>query len=206
MNEHAGFGCLLSVLIVVVFTLVFHEVERADPPTHRSGPGPPIVSHRVAPQQPAPPARAEVAAEISARTAQVAIVEPTPSTSTGPLIEAIDPPPPAVSLVASPSHKQLPGRPAGSSIQPVFTPTISDLAASAPTATPTPTRRIDPPAPRRQTPRSAVTTIEHGERLVDVAVRVYGSADAMPKLWRANRDRLPSIDSPVTEGWLLRTP
>ena len=51
-----------------------------------------------------------------------------------------------------------------------------------------------------------MTVIEKGERLVDVAIRIYGTAEAAGRIWLANRDRLASVDAPVAEGWLLRTP
>ena len=40
----------------------------------------------------------------------------------------------------------------------------------------------------------------------DVALRVYGTADDVDALWRANRDALPRPDSPLSPGTLLRTP
>ncbi len=55
-------------------------------------------------------------------------------------------------------------------------------------------------------PRSAFTVVRKDETLRDVAVRVYGSADQLDSLWRANRDLLPRADSPLPAGSVLRTP
>jgi hypothetical protein len=48
--------------------------------------------------------------------------------------------------------------------------------------------------------------VEPGETLTDVATRVYGSADATEAVWKANRDQIARIDSPLVRGMLLRTP
>jgi nucleoid-associated protein YgaU len=55
-------------------------------------------------------------------------------------------------------------------------------------------------------PQAAFTEVQKGETLRDVAKRVYGSTDALDSLWRANRDVLPHIDSPLSSGSVLRTP
>jgi hypothetical protein len=63
------------------------------------------------------------------------------------------------------------------------------------------------PGPSAQPePRSPFTVVRKGETLRDVAVRVYGSADPLDSLWRANRDLLPRQDSPLAPGSVLRTP
>jgi nucleoid-associated protein YgaU len=62
------------------------------------------------------------------------------------------------------------------------------------------------PAPVSTGPRSAFTVVQGGETLKDVAVRVYGSANHLVLLWRANRDVLPRSDSPLAAGAVLRTP
>ncbi len=48
--------------------------------------------------------------------------------------------------------------------------------------------------------------VEPGEKLADVATRVYGSPDEAEALWRANRDQVAMIDSALAKGTLLRTP
>jgi hypothetical protein len=55
-------------------------------------------------------------------------------------------------------------------------------------------------------PRAAFTVVERDETIGDVAVRIYGSIDALDVLWRANRDLLPQKDSPLSPGTFLRTP
>jgi len=55
-------------------------------------------------------------------------------------------------------------------------------------------------------PRSAFTVAKAGETIEDVARRIYGTIDESVALWRANRDTLPSRDSPLSPGMLLRTP
>lgn len=74
---------------------------------------------------------------------------------------------------------------------------------------------IEPPSPHETAPaaqrdsrlaRKTFTAVTPGERLQDVARRVYGTADATERLWRANRDTLPGPDSPLQPGMLLRTP
>jgi hypothetical protein len=55
-------------------------------------------------------------------------------------------------------------------------------------------------------PHSAFTVVERDETIGDVALRIYGSIDAVDLLWRANRDFLPNKDSPLSPGTFLRTP
>ena len=69
---------------------------------------------------------------------------------------------------------------------------------------PLPLSRLEISAVRR--PGSAFITSLPGETLADLAARVYGSADAVEVLWRANRDQLEAPDSPIRPGSLLRTP
>jgi hypothetical protein len=71
-------------------------------------------------------------------------------------------------------------------------------AAAPPKA---PKKRPPPPSPR---PSFAI--VEQGESLADVAARVYGSEDAAEALWKANRDQVERVDSPLARGTLLRTP
>ena len=60
--------------------------------------------------------------------------------------------------------------------------------------------------PRPVPPRSSSTVVLAGESLADVAVRVYGLTESVEALWRANRDLLTRVDSPLPRGTLLRTP
>jgi hypothetical protein len=64
-----------------------------------------------------------------------------------------------------------------------------------------------PRSPNRTAgPRGDFTVVEPGETLADVAERVYGSDRAAESLWKANRDQLASLESPLPKGTLLRTP
>ena len=186
MNEHAGMGCVLSGLIVVVFAVVFHEKARPTPV-------------KTLPR----PAQAQANPEPSGQTAvpvlptlpalpptQVVVVE-TPSPLPSPMPTPRPDVRPLVKAVASTASISL------VSIKPDLTEPIRARPSAAPTIT-TPARPL--------APHSSITIIARGERLVDVAIRVYGSAEATIKLWRANRDRLLSVDDPVSEGWMLRTP
>lgn len=55
-------------------------------------------------------------------------------------------------------------------------------------------------------PRGAFTSVRDGERLEDVALRVYGEAGSVDKLWKANRDLVDRADQPLKAGMLVRTP
>ncbi len=65
-------------------------------------------------------------------------------------------------------------------------------------------RRVVEPGPAG--PRGAFTSARAGERLEDVARRVYGSEMARERLWKANRDLIDGPDRPLRTGMLVRTP
>ncbi len=180
MNEHAGMGCALSGLIVVVFAVVFHEKER--PPSVASLPSP-AQARPQPPARPVEPIPTPPATPVQDKT--VAVKAQTPPISPRPA------PATPVKVVASTASVSL------VSLKPEV---VEPKQTRPPTAPPV------LPSPRPVTPRSSITIIAKGERLVDVAIRVYGSAEATVKLWRANRDRLTNVDEPVSEGWMLRTP
>lgn len=98
-----------------------------------------------------------------------------------------------------------PSRPAAEKARPAVA--LRDVKAEAPKAqseparAKAPARRSKPPIPR---PSFAV--VEGGETLADVAARIYGSRDEAEALWKANRDQVERIDSPLARGTLLRTP
>jgi hypothetical protein len=71
-------------------------------------------------------------------------------------------------------------------------------------SSPPKTRTPEPAA--ESGPQQAFAAVRQGETLRDVAIRVYGSADDLDSLWRANRDVLPRKDSPLAAGSVLRTP
>jgi hypothetical protein len=62
------------------------------------------------------------------------------------------------------------------------------------------------PADSRREPASAFIVVQANETIRDVALRVYGSSERAAALWRANRDALPVLDSPLSSGMVLRTP
>ncbi len=69
-----------------------------------------------------------------------------------------------------------------------------------------PTRPPKKPRPSPPSPRPSFAIVGDGESLADVAARVYGSEDAAEALWKANRDQVERIDSPLARGTLLRVP
>jgi nucleoid-associated protein YgaU len=62
-----------------------------------------------------------------------------------------------------------------------------------------------PVEPGRE-PARAFIVVQANETIRDVSLRVYGSSAHAAALWRANRDALPVLDSPLSPGMLLRTP
>jgi hypothetical protein len=62
------------------------------------------------------------------------------------------------------------------------------------------------PVDLRREPASAFIVVQANETIRDVALRVYGSSERAAALWRANRDALPVLDSPLSSGMVLRTP
>ena len=201
MNEHAGLGCAISALIVVAFAAIFHEEERKTiakqvtvQPSPTIRPIPPVQHAGNSPRSASPSPPPVVGSETST---------PAKSSMT---IEAINPPKPAVSLasskspdrisnhktsVRSPQPNLMPSQPIGDGVR-------QSASGSA---------RIKPvDRLRAGSTRDSTTIVLKGERLGDVAARIYGTRDAASRLWRANRDQLPTVDSTVAEGWLLRTP
>lgn len=105
-------------------------------------------------------------------------------------------------------------QPEGSSVtsepdapEPIVAERVPELTPGSPWIEPTPTQGAAEKAKANPLiPQHAFTTVASGEQLQDVARRVYGTADAADRLWRANRDTLNRPDSPVEPGTLLRTP
>jgi nucleoid-associated protein YgaU len=58
----------------------------------------------------------------------------------------------------------------------------------------------------RKASASVFTTVRPGERLSDVARRVYGPSADIEKLWRVNRDQLTNPGVDLEAGTVLRTP
>ncbi len=91
------------------------------------------------------------------------------------------------------------------------TETVPNQAVARPTSQPDEPRAVSTAPPVSSfasliTHRSGFTTVKDGEALEDVAARVYGSADKIDLLWKANRDVLPERNSQLLPGTVLRTP
>lgn len=178
MNEHAGPACTLSVLIVGIFAVLLHEKDQSPTLAKPRAPEPGVVKeHHREPQSPR--------GESISRS-----LETSPGSS-----------PPSTSIQL---HE------AGSKGDPsrTFLNTASASTTSASSANPTnrPVKLPSKPKPRLIRPRSPFTVVGPGESLADVATRVYGSPDAKEAIWKANRDQIAQVDSPLVRGTLLRTP
>jgi hypothetical protein len=138
-------------------------------------------SHPTAPKSPA-------------REASSPIARSSPPEPTRPNAIAAPPVAPAPSPVTAPKAAP-PSTPRPSKPKPEPAPAV----AQAPEK---PAKRRTPPA----SPRPSFAVVETGETLADVAARVYGSEDAAEALWKANRDQVARLDSPLDRGTLLRTP
>ena len=208
MNEHAGLGSLLSVLIVVGFTIILHEAERSA----RVAGGPPTVVVQAELVQPRPPLPDDHQTAISApsqtplisrRTAQPQpLVQTDLAFASGKSrrVEVVSP------LASGVAGRGLRAEVVHAPFDPVRP--VQTISVRSPALHPTPPSH--PVQSRQPLPsklaQSTFTETQADERLVDVALRVYGTTEAVEKLWRANRDRLTSRDAPLIEGWLLRTP
>jgi hypothetical protein len=186
MNEHAGPACALSGLIVGIFAVLLHD--RNPPP-------------------PVPPSPARGVSSASPRGGA-------PSSPDTPA--AIRPAPPReVAASPAPAEGASVARPtvALREIRVENPPTPGSPPPGPPPeakARPRPSRPeppVEPPKkPTPPFPRSSFAIVEPGESLADVAARVYGSKEAAEALWKANRDQVERVDSPLARGTLLRTP
>jgi nucleoid-associated protein YgaU len=55
-------------------------------------------------------------------------------------------------------------------------------------------------------PSAVFATANPGESLADLAQRVYGEGADLDALWKINRDQLPTKESELRAGMVLRTP
>ena len=94
------------------------------------------------------------------------------------------------------------GRPGGIP-GPVIRRASERTGEAAPSPTPS---RGHPRESEGKLARSPFTVVGAGETIADVARRVYGTPENAGALWRANRDVLQGLDSPVAPGTVLRTP
>jgi hypothetical protein len=216
MNRQVVPSMILSVLIVGFFGVLLFE---RDPPhagarTRRvaakkktvatNSPAAAAVEERETPAHVTnppvnpKPERAQVAAEPSISDGRVISrvgASDAPSQAAPKSISTAQPSEPSKPPAAAVSQK-----PSAAADQDVTRAVDTDGGQHPATASHSPARTAQPE------PRSAFTVVQRGETLRDVAVRVYGSADPLDSLWRANRDLLPRKDSPLIAGSVLRTP
>ena len=185
MKEHAGLACALSVLIVGIFAIILHDKN------------PPPVAEK----------------SLSARTSRATEPNRVPATycedsGSGREMHPAprNPQPPTATAQPSPTPASVPS-------PNLETTGLTKLETTKVVAEDPPRSLATSPEPRETTPtarptpvRTSFTIVQEGEKLTDVAARVYGSADSAESLWRANRDQVPLIDSPLPRGTLLRTP
>jgi outer membrane biosynthesis protein TonB len=133
-----------------------------------------------------------------------------------------DPPPPpsrpapaeVTGTVQPPPEKPkpTPSKPSEQRPEPTVEVAAKPLARPEPKLEPSPkvVRQVAQSTPKsRPAPtvsRGPFTVVEEGETLEDVSLRVYGSADRVAILRRANRDQITGPDGPLRAGMSLRTP
>jgi len=220
MNRQIIPSMILSVSIVCFFSIVLYERDKPAALARPTGGGsaPAVTPVSASKNLDKPAATSAVAAkgpdspklgdEGPARENKGPAKTETPPASTADQ--------PAQSAPAPGPEKAEPVRPAEAPAVPAVTAADGPVSAPSPAAT----RPADPvnrpqgkparhpagSAPASTVPRSAFTTVQDGETLDDVTIRVYGSSDQIDLLWRANRDLLPRRNSPLGAGAILRTP
>ncbi len=179
MNQHAGPASAMSVLIIGLFAILLH-----DRPPHPPALKPPQPSNATRPATGTP------------RTVQQP--SPVPARATGEVALNLDETPvrpkPSTPIVTRPQR-----------VVPAPTTPIKERARAIATPAPAP-RPALVPSPQPIVPNAPFTVVKAGEKLSDVASRIYGTAAAAESLWRANRDQVASLDSNLAGGTLLRTP
>jgi hypothetical protein len=179
MNEQAGPACVLSVLIVGAFAVLLHDKDRGTSP-----PKPSLPSMARDNPEPRDPESARPALPATPRL-ETTLVAPVPK--------------------ARGLESQVPRTPPAESPRDRDSPGPEDRVVGLENAS-GPPRKV-PKLPKRSVrARGDFTVVEPGETLADVAERVYGSNRAAESLWKANRDQLGTLESPLQAGTLLRTP
>jgi hypothetical protein len=184
MNEHAGPACALSFLIVGVFAVLLHDNRPPTGPSYPTGrivqdvapEGTPSLANRDGPEPGEADDQARPIENSSAESPRPVPKDVVPSQLDQESVEATGPTSETQTQPASRSADQASAQPG-----PLKKPALSPS-------------------------RTSFAVVQAGEKLRDVATRVYGSADATEELWRANRDRVSMVDSPLPPGTLLRTP
>ena len=181
MNENAGLASVFSVVIVAVFAILLHDRPTATRPNSLS---PPSTRQDVGKPLPTPEV-AQASTPVQRPQTASPRTAPAPPASTPartPQVAATRKPSPPSTATAAATPSPSPAPP-------------SQVAASG-------KARVESP----RLPKAPFTVVEAGERLAEVAARIYGSRDQAETLWRANRDQVASIDAPLRGGTLIRTP
>jgi nucleoid-associated protein YgaU len=204
MNRQAIPSMFLSVLIVCAFAVVLFE---RDPDAAGRRPDrDPVAEKNSEARAPtsASPMKDESSRPENSKVPGEQLPRRAPEQSTEPIgLRPVSKEPkpiaaPATTPAASAAVQGEPRSPDSDEPNTVRPPAASPATPDAPPASPA--------VPVSTGPRSAFIVVQSGETLKDVAVRVYGSADRLDVLWRANRDVLPRSDSPLSPGAVLRTP
>ncbi len=196
MTRHVGVSVLYSVLIVVFFAVVLYQPDKL-------------------PEQPGATDAAQVGQNpVAVTDSTETTTAPPPPVPTAPVTEAS----PVASAYRKPDvHSSAPTVPA--SVREAVNRQTDNPALGATNHTSQPaapvvkTSSIAPrTAPSRRPANPPLvespgfTHVAEGETLADVAMRLYGSQDAVPRLWMANRDIIPKRDAPLVAGTVLRAP
>jgi hypothetical protein len=220
MNRQVIPSMILSVLIVCFFSIVLYERDKPGALTRplRGDPAPAVSSASTS-QTVDKPSASSAAASKGPDSPKV-VDEGPPREIKGPVktetLPASTADQRAQSAPAPGQEKAEPVRCAEAPAVPAATATEGPGSAPSQVAT----RAADPVSRPKEKPasraagsspastahRSAFTTVQDGETLEDVTIRIYGSSDQVDLLWRANRDLLPRRNSPLSAGAVLRTP
>ncbi len=202
MNRQIIPSMILSVLIVCFFSVLLHDRDKP-----RSG-------LKREPEPASSPDWASQAAGTAVNSPPAADPRPAEKEPARPQLQphvpvqsAPVPPPVRPEQPARRDPLPSPTRSEPVATIPLETAPRDDARRSSPASPAQPPTTHQAPSPAVATrPRSAFTTVQQGETLEDVAIRVYGSSDQVDLLWRANRDLLRQKDSPLHAGAVLRTP
>jgi hypothetical protein len=188
MNRQVGPSIVLSVFIVCFFAVALfrHDQKRptADGTRKHAFQGSASPEHSGSTPKPDFPAGLAATSNGGAMKPGPDIDRESTSRGGGPRITIADPNPPTI-------------RPAS---------VRSQRASEQPAAAKADFDKMPAQHRRMHQPHSAFTVVRREESIADVAVRIYGSTDAVEELWRANRDLLPERDSALASGTFLRTP
>ena len=211
MSRQAGPSIVLSVLIVCFFAVALFERDAPRKQTRqvRSFAG---VSTARTSGAPAPTGTAEPPgrrADSKKAQSQRALSPPSPlprdQFASGPNVRVASAGSQPRSVTSRHTRRMKPAG-AGGTLPPAR---VSQTATRVLGARQTPDARASAAGRRitsARSPDSAFTVAVDGETIEDIASRVYGNPDRAESLWRANRDTLPTRDSRLSAGMLLRTP